>query len=426
MSGRDKDSVLLNTMFECMMIKPYGNWVFSWGSARSNLDNKPTHLKKMLKKTLDKDTYKAFWTYGNCRKVIDQLSHQGQIMCNGRSIDLDDFERLYRSYSEMMGRKVRKAIVRSWFELYRQFKDEHLLMLNTFGVESRRLILETVEREEDVTFITVNYDAWGDNDRAKFAEQYTMPAGLEEPSSPSVKASQTPAESTALSVPGHSEPIRGSFTMQVSSPRPSTAAAGDGSYGFTPNARQQDPKAMAEGDADDDGIRRVSMMPLAAEGHRPSMLPLRPDSAKKKRSSVGDLDAVSESSGSSVVRPSLTFSTPAQGRSALAPPGGGSMSERTSRLDPGNLRLSSTTPRSSEVVSTPTRGSRAVSTAWGEERCRLRDQLASARRQATALSQDVMQLKQDLSSVSNGVQGLECEFYRTVPQRPPPRRPMFA
>merc|ERR1719428_255457 len=96
-------------------------------------------------------------------------------MCSGRNIDLEDFDRIYRSYLDMMNRTVRKGVVRSWFELYRQFKNDHLLMLNTFGVESRRLILETVENEEDVTFITVNYYRWDDHDRAKFEEQYMMP-----------------------------------------------------------------------------------------------------------------------------------------------------------------------------------------------------------------------------------------------------------
>lgn len=68
----------------------------------------------------------------------------------------------------------------------------------------------------------------------------------------------------------------------------------------------------------------------------------------------------------------------------------------------------------------PPTGRQPTRTAWNEERCRLREQLASARRQASELTHEVQQLKYDLGGVGNCVRTLETDFYRQVAMRQQP------
>eukprot|EP00746_Dinoflagellata_sp_MGD_P009917 gnl/MRDRNA2_/MRDRNA2_120324_c0_seq1.p1 gnl/MRDRNA2_/MRDRNA2_120324_c0~~gnl/MRDRNA2_/MRDRNA2_120324_c0_seq1.p1 ORF type:complete len:1026 (-),score=208.12 gnl/MRDRNA2_/MRDRNA2_120324_c0_seq1:221-3259(-) len=525
MSGRDKDSVLLNTMFECMLIKPYGNWTFSWGTSKCNLDNKQIPLKKLLKKALDKETYRTFWTYGNCLKVLQEVMQYGQVNCSGRSIDVEDFLRLYRMYSDMMSRTVRKGVVRSWFELYRQFKDDHLLMLNTFGVESRRLILETVENEDDVTFITVNYYRWDDHDRAKFEEQYMMPtqsngeiqdisADKEKDSKEkrelsekdkklpaitdgeplnvsSVPTSTVTGPSTAMSTSSGGLKGKRSTSMSQNTSTSTNAGTNDASFGFQPTSRPDRPNSggheaesapvLAERgtlatergtlaqpmmvSSLQGGLARQSVQDAHGEKSGTFQSTTRPSSAEEhgrfqgeqvRRSMVSNLiSQLDGNTSSGRFTPTMNsggsqeniFDTRdgqwvaqqqqlkrgqsvMEGGGMMTPPfGEQSMTSAVQQSFAGRPQpqmawgpppdaASPTTPGG------PAPGRAAPRSAWSEERCRLREQLASARRQASELTHEVQQLKHDLGGVGNSVRTLETDFYRQVAmrQQPTPRR----
>lgn len=68
----------------------------------------------------------------------------------------------------------RRGVVRSWFELHRQFKEKHCIMLNTFGVDSVRVLEATLAdgQSSTVNVYLVNYELWNKNDKTKFIEQY--------------------------------------------------------------------------------------------------------------------------------------------------------------------------------------------------------------------------------------------------------------
>merc|ERR1712124_214987 len=98
---------------------------------------------------MPKTAYQSFWKYGNCVEALKEFMAVGKIFSSGRSMEMEDFQRLYKEYFAQMAKTVKKGVVRSWYELYRQLKDEHVVMLNTFGVDSRRVIAETVNNQED-------------------------------------------------------------------------------------------------------------------------------------------------------------------------------------------------------------------------------------------------------------------------------------
>lgn len=95
-------------------------------------------------------------------------------MCHcDRNLKAEDFERLYHDFGEMLARTVNKGVVRAWFELHRQYKDKHLIMLNTYGVDSLRVLELTLENwNADVKAFLVNYDLWNANDKRQFKDQY--------------------------------------------------------------------------------------------------------------------------------------------------------------------------------------------------------------------------------------------------------------
>merc|ERR1719420_183932 len=162
-------------MFECMFMETHADFEWTWGDASSKVKAGTTMLKKIIKKTLDKESYRNFWKFTNCRCMLESITDKGTISVGGRIMKVPDFERLYEVYSSLITRTVKGGIVKSWFELVRKYKDNHLLMLSTFGVDSRKLILETVENEDDVALFAVNYEKWGIRDKDKFEEQYAKP-----------------------------------------------------------------------------------------------------------------------------------------------------------------------------------------------------------------------------------------------------------
>ncbi|CAD7960797.1 unnamed protein product [Amoebophrya sp. A25] len=228
MSGKDPDFVLLSTLFEAIVLTPKQDFVFdvegqlfapvesktkeaekenssssspmkekvdeasitkrsatgleagfvqnlqsSAGSAALKRGQEVS-LKQFVKRFLSRDAYRAFWYPKNCRRLLEYCLVKGQVRIYGKLMSkIGDFDLMYFEYQSMLER-TKGGIVRSWFELYRKYAARNLIMINTFGVDSRKVIHETVQSESDVQMFAANYDSWSDRDRRKFGEQYTV------------------------------------------------------------------------------------------------------------------------------------------------------------------------------------------------------------------------------------------------------------
>ncbi|CAD7964882.1 unnamed protein product [Amoebophrya sp. A120] len=231
MSGKDPDFVLLSTLFEAIILQPKETFVFDYdpnknyessgggvssfsagtgtstattsssgrrkdypaatptaapsGVAASSSTTSSCEcqkgrqiaLKKLVKNFLlqnDREAYKKFWKPENCKKLLQYCLLKGNIKIYGKTMTkIEDFDLLYHEYALLL-KRTKGGIVRSWFELYRKYHENSLIMINTFGVDSRKVIHETVtESESDVQMFSVNYDQWSDRDKKKFQEQYT-------------------------------------------------------------------------------------------------------------------------------------------------------------------------------------------------------------------------------------------------------------
>lgn len=192
MTGKDKFSVLLSTMFEWIELRPHKNHEFQWGEYPpvKIKEGSVWTLKKLVKKALDAEGYNHFFSYDNCDTLLRQTMTMGSVVwSSGQDVTLEDFRRNYDHYGVVMAEHVADTgIVSSWYTMAQRactdLKDRksvdtasqgpHLVMINTFGVDSRKLILATLDSEEAVTLTTVNYEKWSIRDMKRYEAQYAL------------------------------------------------------------------------------------------------------------------------------------------------------------------------------------------------------------------------------------------------------------
>jgi len=180
MTGKDVSAVVLSTMFEVIELTPREAFDFTWESFPPVRLEKSTSLKQLVKKATDRDGYNAFWTEANCRILLEMLWCRGEVRwaVQDCELTLDNFNDAYQEYLVACGKDVdRDGIVSSWYTVFDYLKDRHATVLNSFGVDCRKVILATVPNEREVQHIVVNYEQWDARDMKKFESQFA-----EEPS----------------------------------------------------------------------------------------------------------------------------------------------------------------------------------------------------------------------------------------------------
>lgn len=179
MTGKNRHAVLLSTMFECINFNPTVAFEIQWDETQGKtaIPKKPISVKKLVKKMLDLEGYKSFWNMENCQALLCQLLSRGSVTWHtGGEMSQAQFDKLYLEYSKAMDQQVEgTGIVSSWFTFYRWMEARgNQVMLNTFGVDSRKIILTTVPNERDVTLTTANYEKWSIRDMKTFESQYSL------------------------------------------------------------------------------------------------------------------------------------------------------------------------------------------------------------------------------------------------------------
>merc|ERR1719148_635098 len=88
------------------------------------------------------------------------------------------FRQQFATYSaQLTDSLVESGITRSWFKFFASIEEQERrsVVLNSFGVDTRKVVLATVPDETEVAQITVNYELWGTQDVHKFEAQYRRP-----------------------------------------------------------------------------------------------------------------------------------------------------------------------------------------------------------------------------------------------------------
>lgn len=179
-ANKDIGGTLLSSMFELMEIRPTGPIEFAWPAPADPLRmDKGRSLKQIVKDLTkyDKQAYSSFWTADNCISFLDALSKKAPVWWSSRAgpVDPKTFESQYCSYlHEISDDVITDGIASSWFQFFAamQRHGHHTVILNSFGVDTRKVVLATVPDERQVMQVTVNYELWSKQDVHKFEEQY--------------------------------------------------------------------------------------------------------------------------------------------------------------------------------------------------------------------------------------------------------------
>jgi hypothetical protein len=178
-SGKDMAQMVLGTMFEFITMIPNEPFVYHWrDGARPPIDVKKTmHLKKFVKEICKdaKDLYDHFYTYDNCMQVIISLVDKVELRWSQQEGDftLKSFKDLYERYLVTLdGGTTPEGITRSWLKCYQTNQLKNALILNTFGIDSRKVIVKTVEDERQVLHMAISFDKWYPKDKKLFEKNY--------------------------------------------------------------------------------------------------------------------------------------------------------------------------------------------------------------------------------------------------------------
>jgi len=178
--SKDLSASLLSTMFELMELSPRTGFEFAWGACPPVHVQKNQSLKKLVKDLTASniDAYRSFFSEATCCGFMSTLLPYADIRWSDalETLGVDDFIGMFNEYmGTISGGIDSNGITRSWFRCFDALSREHALMLNSFGVDTRKVILATSSDESDVTQIVVNYELWDKRDVEKFEKQFCAP-----------------------------------------------------------------------------------------------------------------------------------------------------------------------------------------------------------------------------------------------------------
>jgi len=175
--SKDLASVLYSTMFEFIEFRPNTPFDWEWhGYPPLRVETCRT-LKSLMKETMatNQDAYAAFWTRDACDACLNELLQWGQVAWQGSEnpISSMSFHQMFEDYFVALQSDISKdGIASSWFQVFEGLKGEHTVVLNSFGVDTRKVILATVPDEHHVIQVAVNYELWDARDVKKFESQF--------------------------------------------------------------------------------------------------------------------------------------------------------------------------------------------------------------------------------------------------------------
>eukprot|EP00928_Gymnodinium_smaydae_P071065 TRINITY_DN54747_c0_g1_i1.p1 TRINITY_DN54747_c0_g1~~TRINITY_DN54747_c0_g1_i1.p1 ORF type:complete len:448 (-),score=73.90 TRINITY_DN54747_c0_g1_i1:62-1357(-) len=172
--GKDLAVTLLGVMFSFLEFTPHEPFDLEVPPHKVRLEKK-RDVKSVVKDLTGK-AYSSWWSESNCWSLLQILSGKGTMKWPGQeqSMTFESFKRLWNDYHEGFGKVVgADGILRSWFRLVEALDMErHSVVLNSFGTDTRKVMLATERVDAEALQVVVNYDKWDERDVAKFAKQF--------------------------------------------------------------------------------------------------------------------------------------------------------------------------------------------------------------------------------------------------------------
>lgn len=180
-SGKDESEVLLGTMFQMLKVEAQEPFDFHWPGRQPVAIDKTMDLKQLVKKVAGQENefYTHFFKWNNCATVLEILDNLNRVKWANRAdkpFKLAEFQALYEHYLQSLtGSSDDDGITQSWYKVYKYLSaGGHSVVLNSFGVDTRKVILKTVPDERRILQIIVNAELWGPKDVKAFENIYEL------------------------------------------------------------------------------------------------------------------------------------------------------------------------------------------------------------------------------------------------------------
>mmetsp|Transcript_63445 Transcript_63445/g.112804 ORF Transcript_63445/g.112804 Transcript_63445/m.112804 type:complete len:500 (+) Transcript_63445:164-1663(+) len=179
-TDKSMTEIILGTMFEFVEVKPEKPFELCWDDRKPVKIDKPMSFKAVAKK-LSKDDpayYHGFYCDDNCKLFFEQMEKHGAVSWSSQSdsekLTWEKFNKTYEEYcTTLADGATERGITKSWFKCWEHLrKKKHSCCLNSFGIDARKVLCQTVDDENDVMHLTVNYKLWSDGDKEKFQKEY--------------------------------------------------------------------------------------------------------------------------------------------------------------------------------------------------------------------------------------------------------------
>lgn len=118
-----------------------------------------------------------FWTAEVCESFLRVLHEKGGEffwLMSGQTWSFESFRTMFKQYQEELNRAISvDGIPMSWFKIFDQLhKQGHTVVLNSFGVDTHRVVMRSVPDERLVQHIVINFDMWAKRDLDAWLRQF--------------------------------------------------------------------------------------------------------------------------------------------------------------------------------------------------------------------------------------------------------------
>lgn len=178
-NGKDSTASIISTLCTFVELTPFAPFELVFDSyAPVQIDGSKS-LKEVAKELLAKATFEEkeeFWTEPVCTRLLQQLAKSGDLRWQGnqRTVTPELFFKDLQKHMRLIPQVTDKdGITDSWFRFYDTLHgSNHTVVLNSFGVDTRKVVLATQPPECPVQQVTVNYSMWRARDQSKFKAQF--------------------------------------------------------------------------------------------------------------------------------------------------------------------------------------------------------------------------------------------------------------
>jgi len=174
--GLSAGGLLLNTLFGFIKIRPHAPGSFAWGADKTVQLTTPQVLSYIVQSLGgDAKFFRDFWDPHLCCEFLRKLSELGEISwsLHGHRVDPDEFHTQYETYLAELLKQSNSGITGSWLRCFNEMRREgHKVVIMSFGVDSARVLPNSVTEPSKIPFLAVNFEQWDKNDVTKFIQQF--------------------------------------------------------------------------------------------------------------------------------------------------------------------------------------------------------------------------------------------------------------